>query len=714
MPNNKPKSTHYRTDSTVDKKQEVTKLDPITAYVVDCFETWDSHWSSRFGDFEKYYDRWKGKPPKRDEDWQAQFHKRLTWQAEKALVARFYAALWPTSAPIDTDATETVDELQSILAKSIISHWFKIGNFGKEFLSSMRSAGIYGTGMFEDDWYQRVERVPKKIEKQIPDFRKMVDEQGNTVLDDSGNVRAEQIGTRTIMQEDWKNDIVEDRYRVKKANIFSWRVHPYKLDDDDDYPVIKQEFVTYNDLMKMQSKSERLGLGKFDNLDKVEKDKLPGKEEELRRLAKGGDFIDRKNPRIELLHYWGYYKDAEKKPEGDNQNENSDKRWIIIANRKHKIQDTENPFWHKRPPLFHIVWTEDERPSYYGIGLAEIGASAEDRANTTINIRTDVKKKNVRGTGRYNANDKKLKKKELMSNAPGLWRGCEDVVKAYAYDNPPQLSPDDYKEEEVAVNDHREITGATTSLLPTADAKQQPDTLGGMQIMLGQSIQRLRPDLSMMERMGIRQIANRGFLLTMQFMTKPELIKLVASKDQKKRLHLEEIYRYTPSDITNKVNFCAVGLSETLDKLQNIDKLLKYAETTSKVPPMQQITNYTNIAKKIALWLGFEDVEEFVLMNPINPMAPAQPPMMGGMPGMPPGLPPGMQPPGMPPGVMPPGMPMPPQGMPQGIPPAGGAPPNLPPPQGGLPPQLIQAIIMQMMQRRQGAGAPNLPIPITR
>ena len=682
----KSKNPHYRIDAPLAKK-EPEPLEPCVKFVIDAWDTWDGHWSSRFSDFEQYYDRWMGKPPKRDEDWQSQFHKRLTWQAEKTLVSRFYSALWPTPAPIEEDATETVDELQGILAKSIVAHWFKIGVFSKEFLSGMRSAGIYGTGLFEDEWYQKVERMPRRAERQMPDFRKMVDAGGTTVLDELGNIRAEQIGTKTVFSTEWKNEVVEDRYRVRKTNVFSWRVHPNKLEDDDDYPVIKQEYITYNDLLKAEERAVSLGFKKFDNLDKIKEDRFSAKEEDLRRLEKGGDFIDRKNPRIELLHYWGYYKEGE---DGEEK-----KSWVTVANRKYKLRLQDNPFWHQKSPLFHIVWTEDEKPCYYGIGLAQIGASAEDRANTTVNIRTDIKKKNVRGTGRYDANDKKIKKKELMSNAPGIWRACTNVATAYAYDNPPQLSADDYKEEEVAVNDHREITGAASALLPTENPKNRPDTLGGMQQDLAQASAKLKPDLAMMERMGIRQMANRGFLLTMQFMSKPEAIKLVASSDQKKRLHLEEIYKYKPADIINKVNFHATGLSETLDKLQNIDKLLKFAETTGKIPPMQQITNYQSIMKRIALWFGFEDVEEFVQMNPINPIMPMQQPM-GGQPmgGQPPGMP-GMPPPGMSPMGLPPGQPMPPPGLPQ-----------------GLPPQILQMIIQQMQQR--GAGAPNINQPIIR
>ena len=690
----KNKTPHYRTDQTIDKEPEVEKLEPCVTFVVEAWENWNSHWSSKMSDFEKYYDRWKGKPPQRDEEWQSQFNKRLTWQAEKALVAQFHPALFPVPAPIEVDATEVQDEFQGVLAKSIVAHWFKVGKFSLEYLKGMRSAAIYGTGLFEDDWYVRKEKIYEKVEEEIDDFRPMVDENSKPVLDDDGNVRASVVGKRKVIRENDRFDVVEDRYRVRKANIFSWRIHPSKTSDDDDYPAIKQEFITYDTLLDRQRELEKYGTEGFDEniLEKIKKDNFKVDSSDLNRLKKDGDFDDNKNPNLELLNYWGLYSDDQEKEKTPH--------WIIVVNRKYKLRLSENPFWHKKPPLFHIVWAEDEKDSYYGIGLAESGESAEDRANMTVNIRMDERKKNVRGGGWYNANDKKISKKLLQRNLPGLWKPCSDVNASVKPDMPiPKSTQDDYKEEETTVNDHRDITGATTSLLPTADEKQQHKTLGGMKLLIGQAAQRLKPDLVNIEMMGIRTAANRAFLLTRQFMDKPKMIELVASSDQLKRFGVEKIYELTPDKIIGKVNFYCTGLSETIETSQKVDSLLKYAEITSKIPPMMAITNYQGIAKRIALWLGFEDIGDIVLAfnpnSPLAPMPPAQPPgLPGGLPG---GLPQGMIP-----GVPPLGMP---HALPQGRPLPGV--PNRPiqPPVPGngnrLPPEMLQLIVSKMMQARQ-------------
>lgn len=615
--------TKGATDGTPDKE-----LNPCVKYVTESWDSWDFHWGTKLAEFETFYDRWWGKPPKRDKEWQAQFHKKLTWQAEKTLVARFHSALFPTSAPIETDATEVRDELQAILAKSLVAHWFKIGMFSKEFLSSMRSAAIYGTGFLEDDWYIRTEPVSERVDKEVDDYRPMVDaETGANVLDENDNVRSTKYGTKSIQTVESKTKVVEDRYRVRKANIYAWRIHPNKLSDDDDLPVIKQEFVTYGDLEEREREAQKLGYQSFENMEDIRKDKYKAKEEDKKRLMKDGIFYDEKNPSIELLHYWGYYKDEEdKKAEKKSM-------WITIVNRRHILRKWDNPRWDKKSPLFHIIWTEDEKPSYYGIGLAQTGGDSEDRANNVINTRTDIKKKISRGGGWYNSADKKIKKKHLTSNVPGLWRPCTDTARAAVPDIPIPLTPDDYKEEETAVNDHREVTGATTSLNPAADKKQMHDTLGGMQLMLSQSIQKLRPDLAMMEMMGIRRAANRAFLMTRQNVTKPMMIELVASQEDKQKLGLvDSIYELSPRQIIGKVNFYCTGLSESIEKGQNIDKLMKFAEMTAKIPPLQMITNYQGIAKRIGLWLGFEDIQEFIKMNPFDPLA-AQPQQPQGAPG---------------------------------------------------------------------------------
>ena len=672
MPENNKKVSHYNTDlPSSNKKTE--EIDAVAKFVIENWDDWDNHWSGKFQEFDRYYDQWIGKPPKRDEDWQAQFHKRLTWQAEKVLVARYYSALFPVSAPIDAEAVEAQDEMQKLLAKSIVSHWFKVGRIGKEFLSGMRSAGIYGTGLFEDGWLVRKEERVINTVKEIPDYRPVVDMSGNKILDELGNIRAEQIGTKKVNVQENKLDVVEDRYNLKKSNIYSWRIHPNKLDDDDDYPAIKIEYATYDDLLERQQQAEKYGYGAFENMDKIEKDVFSPSEEDMKRLQKDGEYDDKKNPRIQLLTYWGLYAD---KKENDK-NAQKKPMCIMVVNRKYVIKKMENPFRHKKPTLFHIVWTEDERPSYYGIGIAQIGKDAEDRANTVVNIRTDVKKKNLRSGGWYNALDKKIKKSSLQTNVPGLFRACSDVNAAIKYDVPPGLSVDDYKEEETAVNDHREITGATTSLLPTADVGQQHKTLGGMELLVNQGQARLKPDLQMMEIMGIRRIADRALLLTTQFMTKTQAIELVASEDQLRQMGLNKIYDMSPREIIGSVNFFCTGLSESLDKLQNIDKLLKFIEIFVKTPQTAQLLNLQEIAKQIAYWMGIENVDKFINSMPMIPQIPGAPmpaqQMIGGVPQLPQG--------------MPPPMPMPSS------------------PQQGLPPQILQAIIGQMMAG-QGQGMP--------
>lgn len=617
---------HYDT-TPINKKDEQVELEPCVKFVTKAWDKWDAHWSNKLSEFERFYDRWIGKPPKRDEDWQAQFHKRLTWQAEKTLVARYHSALFPTSAPIDIDATEVQDELQGIIAKSTVAHWFKIGLISKEFLSGMRSAGIYGTGTFEDDWYLRTERIPEYVERNIDDYRPMVDEQNQTILDEEGRVRSQKIGTKKIQREEWNYKVVEDRYRLRKSNVFAWRIHPDKLDDYDDYGVIKQEFVNFDTIMERNIEAQKLGFSGFENLDKIQEDKSKIKDEDKARLMKDGTFFDENNPSFEILYYWGLYADKEE----DGKNAPKKPMWLAVVNRKYKLFLRDNPRWDKKPPLLHIVWTEDEKPSYYGIGLAQIGAAAEDRANENVNIRTDMKKKMVKGTGWYNAMDKKIKKKHLTNTTPGFMRPCSDIRNAFAYDNPPSLTPDDYKEEEVAVQDHREITGATTALLPPASKKDQPDTLGGMQINLAQAIARLKPDLVMMELMGIRRIANRAFMLTRQNLKKQLWIELIASQDQFKKFQLEKIYQLNPRQIIGKVNFHCTGLSESVEKAQNIDKLLKVMEISAKIPPVQMITNYPAMMKQIYLWLGIEDGEKFIQMNPEFPLAPTG--QMQGIPG---------------------------------------------------------------------------------
>ena len=644
-------NSHYRTTSPKGEKAKI-KLDPNVKWINDNWDKWESHWSGKMSEFDGYYDQWIGKPPVRAEEWQANFNKKLTWQAEKTLVSRFHSALFPNSAPLDVDGTEPVDEMQGILAKSIVAHWFKIGKFSKEFLSGMRSSAIYGTGLFEDDWYQKVELKPEFSEVEEDDLRPMVDNESKAITDEKGNVKTYKVGVKKVTREVERYRIVEDRYRVKKGNIFAWRFHPDKLNDDDDFGAMKVEYITFDTLLTRQTEAVKMGFSPFDNMDKIKEDMSSVKEEDTKRLQKDGGFIDEDDPKLQVIHYYGLYPDDKDKDEDGEPRKKP--MWLTAVNRKFLLRKRPNPFWHKKPPVFRIVWTEDERPSYYGIGLAQIGKEAELRANENVNIRTDIKKKLVKGRTFYKRTDKKIKKSELSKNYPGQYIGCEDVNN-FKPEVVQPLSPDDYKEEETAVNDFREITGATASLSPVNDISQQHKTKGGMQLLLSQAVQKLKPDLLMMEMMGIRRMANRGFLLTMQYFSEPKMIKLMASQDQKKRLRLREMYFLTPDEIKQNVNFICTGISENAEKQEKIEQLVNFMGISAKILPLQAITNYQGIGKQIALYLGFENIEDLINMGEGDPLAPS--PVQGMPQGMGPGGPQGPQ-----------GGPSMPQGMPQGQP----------------------------------------------
>lgn len=678
MANKSHYDKNFPDSKPVEKEFEVN---PCVKYVSKCWEDWDAHWAGKMQSFEDLYDRWKGKKPKRDEDWQSDFNKRLSWQGEKTLVPRYHSVLFPISAPIDVAGSNEHGEFSGIIAKSMVAHWFKLGEFSKEGLSIIRGSYIYGTGLWEDDWYVRVERKITRVSKDTPDYRPMVDDSGNKILDEKGNVRTTEYGKKTKIVEENKYEIVEDRYRVRKANIFAWRIHPNKLDDDDDWPVIKQEFVTFETLEERQRELAKYDITAFENMNEIKKDVYKVEDKDLKRQMKDGSIEKTKEKLIEVLHYWGLYGDTSKnETTGEYEDTASNKKpmWIMVANRKFQLKKIENPYWHKKPPLRRTVWTEDEKPSYYGISGIEIGQEAEDRANTVVNIRTDVKKKNLRSGGWYNALDKKIKKKQLIANVPGLLRACSDVNNAVRFDNPPPLMPEDYKEEETAVSDFKEVTGTPNALDPSGDISKEHRTLGGVQLLASQAAQRLKADLMMMDMMLVRAMANRAFLLSRQFYTKPQAIELLAPENVIKQLGINKLYTISPSQLMEGVKFYGTGLSESLEKAQNIDKAVKFLEVLSKVNPQHPFNNY--LIKRIAIWLGFEDAEEYFSINNMQPeIIQSQ-----GMTGMP----------------LPQGQPMPPQGSPQ-LP--SRPMPSPPPPPPGMPPQVAQQMIQRILQGQAGA-----------
>lgn len=636
------KSSHYDTTPTEKPKAEpLVSIPPEVKFVVGEWKKYDAYWQSRLSDFDHYYEVWKGKKPERPEEWQAQHNKKLVFQDERNLVSRFHSALFPTEAPIDHSATEDIDEVNAIIAKSMVAHYFKMGNdetVQTEFLKMQRSSGIYGTGYGETEWFQKRAWIFDKGEVEEDDYRSLRGPNG-FLLDKDGNVQTQLLDVKKkVFREKKSYGVVDNRPRLKFTNIFAWRVHPKKMCPEDGYPAIKQEFVSYETLLDMQEEAKALGFEPFEaeGITRLKEMKVQVKESDYSRHLRGGDFKDQDNPEVELKHYWGLYALQDEK--------GTPKKvptWITIANDAILLRKIRNPHWHQSPPLVKIVWTFDPKESWYGIGLPEIGEASEARVNDIINYRFDNLTKIINVGGSYNANDPKIEKRLLSVSSPGLWRPCSEPGKSYQYDRPPDVTTGAYVEEQRATEDHRDTTGSVASLAPTSDPKQEKKTLGQSQISLHGATERLKPDLKMQELQGVKVVANRFHMLLRQFGVKEELIELLASEDELKRFKLEKMMQIDPKRLIGKADFYCTGLSEFLEKEQMIEKLLKFREITQNDPTI----NIQEVNRRIANLMGFPDIEKLVNPLPLQPQTAGQtPPGAPPLPGQPfqPDLPAGL------------------------------------------------------------------------
>lgn len=528
------------------------KKDLMADFVTQEFVRYEGFHRKRFERMEDIYDLWIGSKKTAKLKWMNNVHVPMLFEGEQTITPRIFVALFPTDAPVDVKVEGEAPKQQGTKIKGTIQHYFRIADVQGESLPMLTQNTLYGTGYCEAGfWYTR--------------FGWQMDEN----------------------QERYYTPI-ESRPDCKFVNFFEMYPHPAKLKIGDGLPLIRRRFCDAEYLKRLKSNP----FFETKKLDEALQSELPV-------AGQHAAYQKKKEDEYEILEYFGPYE----KPT-DSQDVTVKElipHWIIVINRSVTIRGIPNPFNHQMEPFCKITMYPDARPSWFGVGVGEIGQSSCERLNKLVNQRLDNVDLVLNKQWLVQAGDNYLNRRKLGLSQPGAVHDCADPLSSIRPLDTPDVTASSYKEEEIAKLDFRESTGATSQLMPT---EAQHRTALGIQLLQGAAGMRFRPILRKIEIDFIQQVSMFFFSNLKQFMSNEEWVTIAGEMG-------EEAVLVKPEDIQAKVYFIPTGISETQAKEIQINNLLKYKEMTKDDPTI----NRAEINRRIGELFGFKDFEKLIVQQ---------------------------------------------------------------------------------------------------
>ena len=534
--------------------------DKFAAWISAEFDRYKRFHAATFEKAEKHYNYWVGKPPKREWDWQNQVPIPVMVEGEQTITPRLFTALFPNEAPVDVKVEGDEDPQQGTKIKYLLQHYFRVADVQSTFASVLAQNTLFGTGYIEGgSWYVR---------------------------------RGWQIGDDGVPYE----TVIESRPDAKLVDFFEIFPHPAKLRMDDGLPLIRRRLCDAGFLRGLMDNP----FFETVNIQKALDSEFPD--------AQNIKDPDQKPHEIfEMLEYWGP-KDKDVIDPKDGAKIGTQKArpwWGVVINRKVLIRSIPNPYNHQLPPFCKIRLFPDVKPSWFGVGIGQIGAPTNERLNKMVNQRLDNVDLVLNRQGVYNGNDPLIDRKRLQISRPGKFYKVSDTITSIKFLDIPDVTASSYKEEELAKQYFHQATGAAEALTP-APSDQQHRTAMGIQLMQGAAGARFKPVLTCIEMEGIQQLAFFFFSNLKQFMTNDEWVLVTGENGT------TEPIQVTPQDIQAKVFFIPMGVSETVNKEMQLSQFLRYKELTMDDPTV----NRQEINRRIAELFGFKDVQK--LLTPIQ------------------------------------------------------------------------------------------------
>lgn len=403
---------------------------------------------------------------------------------------------------------EPQDEINARILTELINYQLQRIEFNSIIENIVKSASLYGTGVAKIFWEKR--EVVKSINPILP----------------------------PVVLEDYDAPVIEP------IDIFDFYIDWYATDLQNASYIIHR---TYEDLEKLQAMQE---AGIYMNVEKLKEgermvrtDDFKTEKYALRQTQEQTTYTDKYTTKIELLEYW------------------EKNRVITVANRRVVLRDIDNPFIHNKFP-FAMVRFNSIPNEFYGRGDAEIISKIQEIINDLTNQRLD--NVNLMINKMFKVNRGAGIVPEQLKSRPGgiIWANDINAIQEIQFtDTTGGVFADVFLMFKQLID---EVTGVTDLMRGTLRRRETATAIAVMQKMSGARLALRIQEINDF----IREIANQLWQLSLQFLTKPQIISIVGVEGTK----FQEV---SVTNITGRFDFSVSVATEPLGTIEErIQKLI--------------------------------------------------------------------------------------------------------------------------------------------
>lgn len=536
-------------------------------------QVYESAWNRYSRNYHSIYDpnRANEKAP-----WQSKMFVPTTVSNVEVVSSALAKVLLGQSNPIKIEPRETGDGLQAELMNKLLDYEMDKSNFRVGFYDALKQACIYGSGFMKFYWKKRYSK--RKVKKPMME-----------------DVYMAQINKRPPgvvgYREQEEEVVIEDNCAAEFIDIFDIFKEPKATKIEK---VIHRGKISYGEMMD----SIRFGFDEdaVRSLSNMEDESYIPQDKDEREADKGKVDINTPKTKYQRMHtIWEAWMPLPRKwiyPEIDPEEEGAEElvpAHAMVASGTALLFVEENEYETMEPPILQMdyIRTGDD----YGKGICQLLEGIQEEINEIRNQRIDnvslimnrmvaVIEKALVSSG------------DLISKPGGVLRlkSTEDVSKAIAWMNVPDVSNSAYKETFELERQAQEVTAANRMTLGTAGMQRDANqTLGGMQLLMSSAQDRFTLYAYIIERMFIVHAGKWIYSLIYKNRDQESIQRILGEKPTMVSPDIPPVprwmaFQWLPShEIERDYDFKTVGSFSMGNTEKKALQLLQFAQTASQV-----------------------------------------------------------------------------------------------------------------------------------
>ena len=570
---------------------ELTKSqDPKVRYVISKFIQSRDYYASMRRKFTDWDELFLSKPKPKAEAFMSNLFIPLTHKAVMTLVARVMNNCF--SVDPNFDVVPSNKKISNLMRAQL---WG--GNFYTRFFLFCLQLLIRGTSIGKITWDKR-KKTRFTLEKETENIMKqMEDLQGMPLQDESGQPIMEKIGEKIkgFKKSRPIDDVAYDGPSFETVDLFDFFPEPNAVDLNSGCKIMRS----------VKPKHEVIANTNFKNTDLIELSDFPDDSEfPHSRLKDIGLTIPGYEPNEELKgkekKQSEYCELLECETKWYNKETGKFEKWLItVGNRKVLLVDEPTPYWNLETMYVRATWLPILN-EFYGIGIAELSECIQEEYNDKRNQRTDNLNQILQPIYEYEEGSVDPRVLARFKRKPGAkLRMLPGGINATRWDVAPDVTSRAMEECMKLENDLEEVTGAVKAVQSTSNAQDIHRTSSGIMLMQSMANEKIKLNLSLLERMALEPIFDAYFELNLQYLSPGYMIFNPEG----------QVEEYSPKDLIGEYIFKAKGSRYALDqqmKLMNITRAIEALGMSGL--PVGEL--HVKFWLRLYDALGFEDKDE--------------------------------------------------------------------------------------------------------